>query len=52
MIIQYLCLIFLLIELCSSINVKVESPKGSNKFIEKSLMEFINDGKGNVTIKV
>ena len=52
MIVKYSCFIFLLIKLSGSITVPVEYPKGSNNFIEKDLIEFINDGKRNETIKV
>ena len=49
---KYFCLIIFVIQSCSSINVEVEYPKGSKTFIKKSLMEYINEGKGNATIEV
>ena len=51
-IIQYLCVLLSVFELSRSFDVKVEYPKGSKKYTTKSLMEFINEGRGNETIKI
>ena len=47
-IIQYLCVLLSVFVLSRSFDGEVEYPKGS----KKSLMEFINGGRGNETIKI
>ena len=48
-IIQIICLAILLLGTCNSdIKIKIESPKGSKMYVEKNLIEYINEGKEEI----